>query len=223
MTRLGIIPAAGKAYRFNGVYKELLPCEEGTTFLRRTYSLLRQYCDAVVLVTNEEKICAHARELGSMVIYMLQPRGKNTIGEDIMGAIYQAMTLEAERYYFAMPDTYLPQTAFYNTDSNVDFQMGVFETYNTERFGILQDDVVLNKRPGLSLPAKAWGVLIWSERVRRFWLEGGPTSYTEAFNLAIKRYGYSTFDLEYYYDIASFEDYKKYLKKENNERVSQPA
>ena len=119
-----------------------------------------------------------------------------------------------------MPDTAVPQNAFDNVDPHNDFQMGLFETFETARYGVLQDDVVLNKKPNLPLPAKAWGLLVWSERVRRFWLEGGPTNYTEAFNLAIKRYGYSTFDLEYYHDIATFDDYRKYLQKENDEGVS---
>ena len=217
LNSLGVIPAAGKANRFNGLYKELLPCKEGVSFLSKTYALLREHCDAVVLVTNEEKIAAHARDLGSNVLYLIQWRGRNFIGTDIMGAIYQALTIPAKRYYFAMPDTVVPQTTFYLADPNSDFQLGVFETHITERFGVLEDGFVMDKRPNLPLPAKAWGVLVWSYKVRDLWLEARPENYTEAINMAIKKFGYTTFDLEHYYDIAFFDDYMKYLLKESNE------
>jgi len=40
MDRLGIVPAAGSAHRFGGVFKELLPVGESMTLLSRAVDTL---------------------------------------------------------------------------------------------------------------------------------------------------------------------------------------
>jgi len=78
--KLGIIPAAGQASRFGGLNKELLPTRDGTSFLMK--AVQRLPVDRVVIVTNTDKIAAHARVIGSAADYDIQQGAS-----DICGAI----------------------------------------------------------------------------------------------------------------------------------------
>jgi hypothetical protein len=70
---------------------------------------------------------------------------------------------------------------------------------------------VENKNPHLQHPRQAWGNLVWSSRCVALWRKVQPQSYTEAINMAIAEYGLHTWELDHYYDMASFEDYREWL------------
>lgn len=201
---IGIIPAAGKAQRFGGVLKELLPACDGLSFLR--HAVVRLPVDEVIIVTNADKIEDHAREIGSSATYAIQS-GNN----DIWSAIDTAIHIPASRYLLTFPDTLIPDDVFAG-DPGDDFVMGVFQTMIPGRFGVLSDRGVINKDASLPIPATAWGVLGWSGRVVDYWLQTTPASYTDAINLAIKAFGYGTFPLAYYCDMATVQDYQDYLR-----------
>lgn len=205
MYSVGIIPAAGKATRFGGVLKELLPIPAGTP-LQAAATRLR--VEIVVVVSTPEKIGEHSRILPG-AIYVMQ-----TEGHDIWGAMLAGMRIEAERYYFTMPDTIMPVNAFEKDPSGWNFTLGTFETNTPERFGCVENGMVVNKSLSISPPATAWGVLVWSRNVRDYWLSAYIETYTDAINQAMTKFGYGVFDLEYYYDLATLEDYKEYLDAE---------
>lgn len=205
LDRLGIIPAAGKASRFGGIMKELLPfC--GETFLHNIVRTIP--ADNIVIVTSANKIAQHASAIGSRAMYMIQ-EGEN----DIFSAILTAIQIKAERYYFAMPDTYISRYAFAEMPLG-DFELGVFRTDTPERYGVIDDNgVIHNKDKSQKKPAVAWGILSWTRAVRDYWLSmSGIQNYTEAFNLAMSHFGYDIWWLDYYYDMASQDDYVRLLK-----------
>jgi hypothetical protein len=200
---VGIIPAAGRAVRFGGLMKELLPIGGGLSLLSHTCDLLERHCDEVIVITRPEKIAAHAGELSTRARYAVQGQGS-----DIWAAILTGLQTPADRYYFAMPDTYLEMPDVL-PESN--FVMGTFETCLPERFGVLVGNRVINKQAGLPIPALAWGFLSWSQEVRDYWLSEEISEYTQAINRAISAFGCTTFALGCYYDMAAFEDYAAFL------------
>lgn len=199
-SKLGIIPAAGKAVRFGGIQKELLPISQNETLLSRTVRILKRYADEVVIITRPDK--RHQEIEGST--YM------NQIGNnDIWSAIETGLQIEADKYYFAMPDTFIPVDAFTESER---FGLGLFITNKPERFGVFRNGKIVNKQPGPT--AFAWGVLSWTKRIRDYWLSEEIADYTDAINKAIMKFGYDTWPLEFYNDVSCFEDYKAFLRKE---------
>ena len=198
--KVGIIPAAGKAQRFGGTLKELLPLPDGRSFLRA--AVHRLPVDLVVIVTNKEKIQEHAREIGGDAVYMVQR------GDDIMGAIMTALDVRADRYYFTMPDTVT------DTDNIPDahFCMGYFMTDKPERFGCIVNGHVINKAAEVITPAHAWGTLTFDALVADLWRERQPQDYTTAINMAIHEFGYVLHPLNYYNDNASIQDYLELMR-----------
>lgn len=201
MYKLGIIPAAGKATRFGGYLKELLPLPNGYSFIREAVNRLRPYVSEVVVITNEEKLPFHLSDLKGDVIYMIQ-----RYAGDIYGAIRTACDIAADYYMFTMADTYLDRFTFSNYN-HADFALGMFETDIPERFGCMVDGQIINKQPGLISPVQAWGALAWSEGVVKFWNSSHQIDYTSAINAAMTRFGYSTWKIADYHDNASIIDY----------------
>lgn len=198
--KVGIIPAAGKAQRFGGTLKELLPLPDGRSFLRA--AVHRLPVDLVVIVTNKYKIQEHAREVGDDAVYMVQR------GDDIMGAIMTALDVRADRYYFTMPDTVT------DTDDIPDahFCMGYFMTDKPERFGCIVNGRVINKSSDIETPALAWGTLTFDALVADLWRERNPEDYTTAINMAIREFSCTLHPLNYYHDNASIQDYLELMR-----------
>ena len=202
---VGIIPAAGKAQRFGGIHKELLPLKSSSLVEEAIARV--EHTDAVVLVTNTDKIRNHAQLLGDRVTYLVQ-----SMGGDIWGAILTAIrAMPAKRYYFTMPDTYMPRESLRKPPTG-DFGMWTFQTNTPERFGCIVDGFVRNKETGLQTPALAWGALTWTDAVRDLWLEREIPTYTDAFNLALGAFPSGTAKLGFYHDVSCLMDYLELLE-----------
>lgn len=204
---LGVIPAAGRAARFGGVLKELLPLPGGFTFIGKACERLSRACSRIAIVTTPEKIAAHAEATRGYGVEFVLQRGNN----DIWSAIRTALDIEAERYFFTMPDT-LMDDAVFERPHRADFGLGLFHTMTPERFGVLVGGKVVNKQAGLPVPAAAWGVLSWSERVRALWLDNEPRDYTDAINRAMRSLSWETWGIGAYHDNAALADYMALLK-----------
>jgi len=200
--RLGILPAAGCAQRFGGIIKEMLPNKNGFTLINNAVNNF-SFLDMVVVVTNKEKISIHAQTVKAL--FMIQE------GSGLIGAIRTALKIEADRYYFAMPDTLFSPSPKELFNTNADFVMGVFETNMPERFGVISDGMILDKYFDLPKPSIAWGAVCWSKAVRDLWLDNEYADFTEMMNHAIEVFGYETARIEKYYDIAAIKDYKEML------------
>lgn len=209
---LGIIPAAGKAVRWDGYYKELLPIGNGATLLDRCIISMIDRTDQIVIITTEEKIGLHAHYTKKYrgVTFSIQKDDN-----DIMGAIQAVLPFCHYDNLFAMPDTYYPINIFNTFLMTYDLELGVFETREPERFGVLYDGVIINKDPMLKgKKLKAWGVFSFSKKLATSWIEEDVTDYTRALNVVSihpEKFTVGTVDMEYYYDIQNFHSYFKFL------------
>lgn len=206
MNKLGIIPAAGKAARFGGLFKELMPIGEGETLLTHAVDTLGNVpVDVTLVITNHYKIAAHSLALAHYPVKFALQRN---FERDAWGAIQETFDMAADWNYYLMPDT-LIKAEFPQPEA--DFTMGIFATYKPERFGVIDDGHIVDKNTTFAGLRYAWGVLIWSRAVVEFWKSGNYLTHTDAFNAAMEKFGYSTFTIDEYHDIASFEDYRGML------------
>jgi hypothetical protein len=124
----------------------------------------------------------------------------------------ESFSYDADKYLFAMPDTYIPIDIFQNFLQG-DFTLGLFETLRPKRFGVLLDDEVVNKAELPVRKYQAWGVLGWTRKVVKYWQENAENihDYTKAINVAMRKFGFTTKPMAYYYDLASWADYRDFI------------
>jgi hypothetical protein len=101
----------------------------------------------------------------------------------------------------------MPDSSFMFAPKYSDFSLGLFDTNMPERFGVLHGGKVINKDSTMESPAKAWGAIVFSKKVRDYWLTCHIMDYTHALNLAILAFGLETWELAYYHDISCMHDY----------------
>lgn len=210
-----IIPAAGKATRFGGTLKELLPLNETDTSLLRAIqnAVLGMNADEIVLVTSIEKINEHIRYIdknvpyGIPINYRIQ---KNT--QDLWGAILTGIDWNNDGG-LVMADT----VTFVNPeDSTAPLAFGIFKTWQPERFSVIRDKTIVTKEVSykeLIDGANAWGTVEWTKEVAQHWRDTDEYAhYDDAFRDAMQIFGYATYDLPYYYDLGTFKSYTDYIK-----------
>jgi molybdopterin-guanine dinucleotide biosynthesis protein A len=221
MKTLGVIPAGGKASRWGGYLKELLPLYGGHWLIDHTVAAMeRVEVDAILVVTSRAKLAPLANHLArrpwSMpILYAVEERGL-----DIWGGILEALRVQADEYLFAMPDTFYPPGAFVDRPwlerPAHDFALAIHQTAKPERFGILQGNQVINKREHPPGVYDAWGLMAWSGRVAEFWRAVDIGNYTDAINAAIEGFGLQTWRIDYYHDMATFDDYREWIIEHDN-------
>jgi len=217
---IGIIPAAGKATRWSGQYKELLPINNEMTLLDRSILLCQSAgCDKIVIVTNTDKISSHAQYLGRQksdgIFYKLQTHPD----KDLLGAIMSGMEIGRcpEGYLLVMPDT-IVELEFPKIPKDYHIEFGTFSTDRPHKFGVIKNDMVIDKckefYDGRTF-YDAWGIIWFSPEVRDRFLTMNFISQVEAYNDSMRNLGYGTFPLRSYRDFACFEDYERWIKDEN--------
>jgi len=202
--KLGIVPVAGAGKRWGGYPKFLLPCGEKEWFLDR--AARQMPCDRVVIVAGSETLSfitehIHRSRLHNVTVVTQ----KNDW--DIYGAIHEALQFEADYYYLSMPDTYLNPKVFKKMDG---FSLGAFWTDKPERFGIIRNNKVFDKQPGL--PGWAWGCVGFHAPVRDLWLSKGEMNFPTAINSAIEKFGLNMIEMPFYYDMAEWKDYVQFIR-----------
>ena len=201
--RLGIIPAAGRAERFGGLLKELLPIRDGVLLMDYSLRWL-QHCRHIICVTSLEKIGQLSRHYPDL-LFAIQRDDR-----DIWGAIRTALEIDARYYDMAMPDTITNEQSRSNWHSDLTF--GVFKTDQPERFGVIADRRIRDKDESLKGTKRhAWGTISWSRKIRNYWLayDHQIVRFDQALSLAMAAFEFSTFKSETYQDIASWEDYQE--------------
>ena len=159
-----------------------------------------------MVITNPQKIAAHSWELAPFGnVYLVVQQGTNLL------AGIKSVTLKADYYLFAMPDT-----LFSDFPKEIDeskFLVGLFDTTEGQKFGVW-DGMIDDKNPeNQGLPKKAWGLLGWPYSVMQILRETYLTDHTEAFNLALELTPHETFQMDHYYDIADYEAYRELVSK----------
>jgi len=205
---LSIIPAAGRAERFGGCMKELLPISDDMTLLKRQVGAMQVEGGSTVVITSERKARSHREHLVQHGEVLLREQGNLTL-QGAWAAILEGLYFEAERYYYAYPDVYMP-TDWIADDTGQDFVIWVHYTDAPDRFGCLHHGQIHDKEFTSGMYT-AYGALAWSKKVRDYWMDNidNIKTHTDAFNMAMEEFGYICLSLDYYHDIASFKDYKE--------------
>lgn len=206
-----IIPAGGKATRFGGTLKELLPINATDTPLLRALqnAVIGFDADEVLVISSLDKIKEHAYYVGRNMAHAAPfIRYSITTSDNLWEALDDVMPLHDGGIVLADTVTFVePQQI------TAPLVFGVFKTFQPERFSVIRNDTIITKQPMLNAGhSLAWGVVLWSKEVVDYWRKHQYETYDDAFRDAMRVFGYATFDLPYYYDLGSFEAYVEFLK-----------
>lgn len=226
-----IIPAAGKATRFNGIYKELLPInEEGDTGLSNALKLAKRFGVKIAyIITSESKNSLHHRyrehlnevefKKGEIPLTWITEQGYD---EDLWGAIktgndYFIGESLYDHCIMIMPDTIPIVNTIPIIDRKVDFTLGLFNDRYINRYSVLRWERynsrrVITKPNDRYLTDRAWGIAIWNKKIAKHWRDKSTwyrkqsiistnTIYDEAFNDALNLRTYRSF-----FDIDAYYD-----------------
>jgi hypothetical protein len=213
MSTVAILPCAGKAERWGGLLKELLPAGPGYAMIDRTMAaFMEAKASAVHVVASIEKlgpISAHISSRWQGAFYSVQSDPR-----DLWGAVRQGIRLGGDRYLFAMPDTIYPVGSF-TKDPGADLVLGLFPTDHGDRFGVVTNNLIMDKSAAFrGMSCWAWGVLMWSPRVAEWWIERDKriSSFPAALSAAMRQFGWTPVKLPYYHDICDFPAYADAIK-----------
>jgi len=219
---LAILPAGGRAERFGGIYKELLPIGEREYLLSSAIERSANLgADRFLVISSADKADAHAtflhEHLFSWDVTLTVRRWRDT---ELWDSLSRALPYCAERNLLVLPDT--TWTCKDTIPAGVDLAFGTFLTDEPHRFSVLGPGGIYTKSTGLR-PGRlyeAWGVVYWSKRVAEFWLNApipfGRTQafadYDRAFEAAMRAFGYANFCIENYTDLGTWEAYQRFVR-----------
>jgi hypothetical protein len=211
-----IVAASGKAERFGGIFKELLPAMNGKSFLEINLEKSVNNFYRTTLVTNKEKIYAHA----DLIIKRNWSDKVRIVVRDINdGELLRAVQLGQDEFVsnncLILADTYyeyLDYILFLNTYKIV---FGLFKIDKTERFSTLD---IKNKKLFTKEKTQfpAWGFIGWGRKTgfRMDFTNANYDNIDGFFQREIEREEcqLETFQLKNYFDIGTPERYAEFVK-----------
>ena len=214
--RLAILPAGGRAERFDGIYKELLPIGEGEFLLsdaiRRGHEL---GADRTLVITSPEKHATHERFLARHAARWDVALVVRDAADDHLWAALDRAIPAGEAGLLVLPDT--TWSCRERIPEGADFALGTFLTDEPHRFSLVHEGRILTKPEGLAGTWEAWGCVAWSGAVAEFWRErqardGRYPDYDRAFEDAMRRFGHATFRIEDYRDLGTWQTYVSFVR-----------
>lgn len=213
---LTLLPAGGRAERFDGIFKELLPVGERRFLLseavRRGHAL---GAERALVLSSPEKHATHQRFLARHAAgfdVTLAVRGED---EDHLWAALRRVIPENEPCLLVLPDT--TWTCRERLPAGADLAFGVFDTDEPHRFSLVHDGRILTKPRDVVGVWQAWGCVYWTPAVARFWRErearqGAYPEYDRAFEDAMREFGWATFRIEDYNDLGTWNAYASFVR-----------
>ena len=205
--KTGILPAGGKSIRWDAYPKEFLPIGSAWTLLDRHLLLqTRALVDRVMLISSPEKLALHQ--------WWIKHRGwpdvtiitANSVMHSIlMGTLGMS---KGDEFIFSMPDTYTDMPLFPEVIEKP-LMLGVFETDESQRFGMVRGNAIVDKKEGK--PGEAWGAFMFNDEVAAYWKQGRFKNHTTMLSAAMKKFEWGTWEIELYHDVADFHEYLKLL------------
>lgn len=212
-----IIVAGGKASRFDGVIKELLPINDnGLTTLEHNLHLAfnRFNVDEVVIVTNTDKVAQHAAAIRLYGFHHNDIFLRIQASNELAGAISDGISLYADSNIVLLADTYkeINDSVDLNNIPN-DLTFGVFNT-EPARFSILHNGKIITKPSNLHGIYKAWGIIALGKVSTRLFSRFSITMphYDDILNRIINVVGYATFPIDVYFDNGNIDVYEQKVK-----------
>lgn len=213
---LTLLPAGGRAERFDGIYKDLLPIGEGQFLLseaiRRGHAL---GAGRARVISSPEKQATHARFLARHANgFAVELSVRDEADDHLWAALRREIPLD-EACLLVLPDT--TWNCRERLPDGADLAFGVFETDEPHRFSLVHGDRILTKPAGLEGRWPAWGCVYWSPAVAAFWKrrearDGVYPEYDRAFEAAMREFGHATFRIEDYRDLGNWSSYASYLR-----------
>ena len=213
---LTILPAGGRAERFDGIYKELLPIGEGEFLLsdaiRRAHAL---GADRALVISSAEKLPTHAKFLARHAAgYTVDLCLRSESDEHLWSALRRAIPT-GEAGLLVLPDT--TWSCPDRIPAGVDLAFGIFVTHEPHRFSLVHEGRILTKPDDLVGRWEAWGCVYWSAAVAAFWereqqRHGEYPDYDRAFESAMRQFGHGTFRLEDYCDLGTWSAYASFVR-----------
>ncbi len=203
-----IIPAAGKATRFNGLLKELLPVGKDETPLLLAVKRALSITGQAIIITTEEKKPFHKAALQAYDrdIYYIIDRCPS-------GNLWNSVRLGLEPSKDS--GLILPDTVLNYSDEIPDAPLafGVFQTDEAYRFSCLNRELnQFETKPKDRRFGIAWGMVVWDAYVSDELVKSICSTADDNFNWLMRLVNWETFILSEYHDLASFEYYKKWLE-----------
>jgi len=213
---LTILPAGGRAERFDGIYKELLPIGESDFLLsaaiRRASAL---GADRALVISSRDKHSTHTQFLARHAsAYAVELSVRSEQDEHLWAALRRAIPTD-EAGLLMLPDT--TWTCDARIPEGADLAFGVFTTDEPHRFSLVHDRRILTKPTGLAGRWNAWGCVYWSARVAGFWQReerrhGEYPEYDRAFEAAMAEFGHETFPIGDYHDLGTWAAYAAFMR-----------
>ncbi len=222
-----LIPAGGLAERFGGIYKELLPIEEGDFLLKRAIDQAINVFQAseIVLLSNMEKITTHA---GFIKRYFPDLKVTYKVSSDwdnLWYAIYDTLCITDDTVlilpdvYMKMPDNFYP----WGHMATAPITFGQFETNDMSQYSSFDSStgVIRTKDPALKdVVGYSWGTVYWTPMISNYWKthpEMRDWTYDQAFQSAMDIYGHQRFQIDEYYDLGTWERYEAFINRDQPE------
>ena len=218
---LHIIPAAGKATRFGGIQKFLLPISTNNFLIKFHVDNLKiKNCNIkkVIAVSNEYYKTIKRMDLDADILKL----ETKTMNETVLEVIKKYKNFD--NYLLSMPDSFFDMgivDTIYKEylKKNSLCTLGLFKIQNFQKGKLGQCSIknnnvvkVVDKDEECDFE-HAWGVMMWNKKLNNLIKKDDPhTGYI--LNPAIKNkisinYAIST---NQYYDCGTFEEYKELLK-----------
>lgn len=205
-----IILAAGQSVRFNGLLKELLPTGEDREVIDHSISAAKQWgADRIIITTNPNKIAQHAKQFSKPKYQDLNISFKVLYEGEMLDSLLLACQEATSENLMLMADTVF-SGGIEVPKCNLAF--GTFSTNTPDRYSIFDGGRIVTKPKGYTGNYKAWGCVAFSDKVAQYWQSYMFNHYDAAFNSAISKFGYETFDIGAYHDLGTFSRYADYLK-----------
>jgi hypothetical protein len=130
LSLIGILPASGKATRFFGLPKFLLPIdEEGRNLLDLHISMMDEVCDEIRISTSERWFNLLARYQDSVNLYKIEP---STMNDAVYRMTNNCIDQTKTKFIIGMPDTFFTddnpyKKLFESLDTHTELTLACFK------------------------------------------------------------------------------------------------
>lgn len=163
---IGLLPCAGKAERFHGLPKYMLPCPGGRTLIEHHIDMMENTgCKLIYVGANDANIYDLENDIDARM-YLAQ--NYNTMTQTVLSS--NLIIHKENRILFGMPDTYFIDATAYQQVAVVDadvvvgcFRIPPNEQHKHDLVRVERGRVVevLNKPALHSSLQCTWGILLW--------------------------------------------------------------
>lgn len=217
MRYTGIIPAGGKAERFTGTIKELLPVAYNSVVLDYTVrAMIHAGVTEIIVLAATHKAQAYAQyctkhyEKALRVVFI---GSEHVELWDALSWSFKTLVHDSQWVSIGLADTVVPLHAYERKEP---INLGTFATNEAHRFSVVEGNRIVTKSHRFTdAPMRAWGTITLSEHVVHYINGNKYTHYDEALTDAMQNYQTNVFWLTHYDDLGDIEHYARFISERN--------